>query len=372
MNNYTRWFKSSLFVLVAFFGMSTAAFADLNTSMAVSGGYVPGGTSTVTIDMSINSGTVEYASLVTITLPAGWTGVFSGGVGAGNCNAGDGVVCQEGGNVLIIGDPTCAPDDGCGPYGNGTHTIAIDVTVPAGTTGTQNISWTVDGDGFNCGACSCGAWTCDTGSFNLEAIVCEITCPADVVASTDAGVCEGCIDVAQPTVTDDCIGVPADFTDYGPATAPLLSNVPGGTLITSPVTIAGIPTSSPGNVMIFGSWNTDNGAAVEATDLFGEDGTTYVATLEFGGGDCTSQDWGPYEISVADYNNWAADGQITFFTDNNTAVNFFCAVDEVTVNLSVPATVINFTNDYNGTTDASDCYPRGTTEVTWTTSDAHW
>ncbi|MCB0618184.1 MAG: hypothetical protein KDC41_05625, partial [Saprospiraceae bacterium] len=191
MKVYKRWLKSAVFTALALFGMSNAAFADLNTIMSVSGGYVAGGTSAITFTMTINSGTVEYASLVTLTLPAGWSGTFDpGSVGSGACAIGAGVVCQQGGQVLIIGDPTCAPDDGCGPWANGTFTITVNVTAPVSASGAQSIGWLVEGDGFGCGACSCGAWTCDSGSLSIAQLLCEITCPTDIVVANDPGQCE--------------------------------------------------------------------------------------------------------------------------------------------------------------------------------------
>jgi hypothetical protein len=111
MKEYTGSFKSVMFALIVLLGVNTPAFADLNSSLTGSGLWSAGSTSSHDLTMTINTTSVEYASLVTLTLPPGWSGVFTGGIGGGGCGSGTGVVCQDGGNVLIIGDPTCGPDE---------------------------------------------------------------------------------------------------------------------------------------------------------------------------------------------------------------------------------------------------------------------
>ncbi|RMG89882.1 MAG: hypothetical protein D6706_20510, partial [Chloroflexi bacterium] len=436
--NFTsKWFLSGLLVVLGLLGMSPVAKADLNPTLTVTGGYLPGSTSVLTIEMSINTTTAEYGSLLTLTLPAGWTGTFTGvGVGSGACGSGTGVVCQEGTNVLIIGDPTCAPDDGCGPWSNGTYQIEIEVSVPPGVSGDQTIDWLLEGDGWLCGgACSCGDWTCDMGTLTVTEIACvldcdnipELTGPGVIEVNNDPGECGAMVTITNP----DAIG--AGCTSFSPILEEYFDagTMPAGWAIDDGTGTPGMgyagqtsDGATAGNGVFFDGFNSsgngnfffggDNpafsadGNYALLDDDFGSSpgliGTGYIVTPAI---DVTgypsvllSFDWQINSINTSDElrvdvwdgaawvniltepdDNYGSvvNMDVTAYANPEFAVRFGyfdgnawawgAAFDNIV--LSVPSGAPVVTNDYNGTDNASDFYPVGTTTVTFQTTDAN-
>jgi gliding motility-associated-like protein len=147
-----------------------------------------------------------------------------------------------------------------------------------------------------------------------------ITCPADAIQTADAGVCEALVSIDAPVVADNCTvaGVINDYNGTDNAT----DVYPVGTTIVT--------------------WTV--------TDIYGNESQCAMEII-------VTDDELPTITCPADLTQTADAG-----------------VCEALVNVNAPAvndncSVANFTNDYNGTSDATDVYPVGTTTITWTVFD---
>jgi subtilisin-like proprotein convertase family protein len=198
-----------------------------------------------------------------------------------------------------------------------------------------------------------------------------ITCPADVVADNDAGLCGANVTVDPPVISDNCplTGPPAPPVIVGPVTDYLFN---GSGLIDTPTTLTGCVYSVGGDVTMDVNYNGDWGSTIEDFMLNGPDGNQIFFNDQQSGGDCFG--WlDTFTIAQATWDNWidtfGSDLTFTLLTDASVDSgvcpdNFY----QLTATLGAPAagTIIN---DYNGTDDASDFYPVGTTTVTWTLID---
>jgi gliding motility-associated-like protein len=149
----------------------------------------------------------------------------------------------------------------------------------------------------------------------------SIICAADQSQTADPGLCQAAVTVIPPINADNC-GVATLINDYN-GTADASDNYPVGT-----TTI---------------TWTV--------TDVNGNSNT------------CTQ------DITVTDDEN----PTITCAADQTQTADPGVCQAAVTVIAPVTAdncSVASVTNDFNGTADASDTYPVGTTTVTWTVTDA--
>ncbi|MGB0136612.1 MAG: HYR domain-containing protein [Flavobacteriales bacterium] len=221
---------------------------------------------------------------------------------AGGCDA-----------VVTIEVPVTA--DNCGVASivndyNGTASASDVYTI-----GTTTITWSVIDIHGNTSTCL------QTVTITDDELP-TITCPADVNQTADAGVCEAAVLIA-PAVADDNCGVASVVNDYnGTADASDVYPV-GTTMITWTVTdLAG------------------NTATCEQTVVITDDEAPSITC--------------PADISqTAETGVCQAAVLVTL-----PGVNDNCAVATVT-------------NDYTGTSDASDVYPVGTTTISWTVTDIH-
>ncbi|MEX0813146.1 MAG: HYR domain-containing protein, partial [Chitinophagales bacterium] len=148
----------------------------------------------------------------------------------------------------------------------------------------------------------------------------SITCPSDIIQTADSGVCAAAVSVPQPQTGDNC-GVASVTNDYN-GTADASDFYPVGT-----TTVTWTVTDTSGN-------STQCTMTITVTD-----------------------DEAPSITCPSDITQTADSG--------------VCAAQ---VSVPQPQTgdncgVASVTNDYNGTADASDFYPVGTTTVTWTVTD---
>ncbi len=206
-------------------------------------------------------------------------------------------------------------------------------------------------------------------SITFTEISCEfVGLPGDITLSAEAAVCGANVTLPIPSLTGmSCAGIPDpnSIVNLGPVTENL--NIapfnPGQTTLgVTNFTIGGAVANAPAGTMvsITGNWNSDNSFGTE-NPTFSLEGTL-IGNLTTGGADCQANDF-EYMISAADYNAAAADGNLDFTVGADIDVNSFCAVDEITVALSYASSTLPFANNYNGTQNASDFYPVGTTEV---------
>lgn len=106
--------------------------------------YVPGTTMDLTFELNLTTPDDEYGDSVSITFPSGFIiNSASNPIAVATEGQTDEVL-----NLPIV-SPTVTWGDNDNSYGGiepGVHTFIVNVTIPAGTTGNQTISWHVDGD----------------------------------------------------------------------------------------------------------------------------------------------------------------------------------------------------------------------------------
>jgi subtilisin-like proprotein convertase family protein len=238
-------------------------------------------------------------------------------------------------------------------------------------------------------------------SFNYVLPTCTLDCPADIQVNNDPGVCGAFIDVDPPVIGNACAGSVTLFNDN--------FNVNSGWTL---VPLAGAQnwilgpdatnefTSWAGNLLYFSDDDAGNGVnnIVQATSPvinlagFGQGTLKYDLSYNWLGGTeflrvegWNGASWVTLQNFTADVGTTTtpvvqtvdldaispallnANFQIRITYDDGTGNwQWYAAVDNVQV-LAEAAPVA--TNDYNGGTDASDNYPVGTTEVTFTVTD---
>ena len=188
----------------------------------------------------------------------------------------------------------------------------------------------------------------------------------DIAVSNDLGVCGAFVTVPPPTITDNCSLDPAPVVE-GPVT-PLLG---GFQLLNTPSTVSGLSNSIGGDITALVTYNGDWSASFEDFDLRGPDGSQ-VFFRDNQGVDCPGTDFeDTFSISEATWNGWIATygSDLTFTLLADPSVNpGLCTNNfyQLSFRLGNGAILVN---DYNGTADASDEYPVGTTTITWTFTD---
>ncbi len=185
-------------------------------------------------------------------------------------------------------------------------------TYPVGTT---TVTWTVTDIYGNTNNCTQDITVTDDENPT-------ITCAADQNQTADPGVCTAAVTVVAPVTADNC-GVATVVNDFN-GTADASDTYPVGTTTVT--------------------WTV--------TDIYGN---TNNCTQDI----TVTDDENPTITCAADQNQTADPGVCT------AAVT---VVAPVTADNCGVATVVN---DFNGTADASDTYPVGTTTVTWTVTDIY-
>ncbi len=197
-----------------------------------------------------------------------------------------------------------------------------------------------------------------------------ITCPADVVADNDTGLCGANLVIDPPVLGDNCPLnlVPPAPVVVGPNTP---YNFSGGNLIDTPSTVTGLSASIGGDVTIDVVYDGDWGSTVEDFELLGPDGSTIFFNDAQGNPDCAGYN-DTFTVAQATWDGWITTfgTDLTFTLLADPSVQDFCANNfyQLTITMGVAASA-TLVNDYNGTDDASDFYPVGTTTVTWTLTD---
>ncbi len=201
-----------------------------------------------------------------------------------------------------------------------------------------------------------------------------VTCPADITVDNDMGVCGANVSVSQPTIMDNCAGGAPVSGDTGQVA--LNHNTAG--LIDTPVTLTGMTNTTDAMVTVNITHQGDFGtASTECFDLQGPDGSQVF--FECGTSQCAVINRS-FDVDMATWNGWISTfgSDLTFVLLADEQVDdglcggafpdgfYQLTTNYAGVGIPMGASLIN---DFNGTDDASDFYPVGTTTVTWTYTD---
>ena len=263
--------------------------------------------------------------------------------------------------------------------------------------GATTVTWTVTDGSGNTSSCSMSVTVSDNEAPSIN-------CPGNVAVNTDSGVCAASISIDSPTTSDNC-SVASVINDYN-GTSDASDTYPlGTTTITWTVTDGSGNTSScsmdvtvtdveiptincPANVSV----NTDAGVCEAMTSIaapVSSDNCSVASVINDYNGTSDASDIYPLGTTTVSWTvtdgsgNTASCTMNVTVTDNETpvincpadvAVNTDAGICEAMTTIAAPASsdncsVVSVTNDYNGTSDASDTYPLGTTTVTWTVTD---
>ena len=344
-----------------------------------------------------NSGANDQSGVVNIPVSTG--DVFSFCIKSDNTNAAASVVIS---NFSAPFGGVGTATDNCGiativnDY-NGTADASD--TYPVGTT---TITWTVTDIHGNSN-------TCTQDIIVTDSEIPSITCAADQTQTADAGTCQTTVTVIPPVVSDNC-GVASFVNNYNGTSDASGVYLVGTTPVVWTVTdIHGNINTCTQNITVTDdeipsitcapnqTQTADPGvcqAAIIVTPPVTSDNCG-VATVvnDFNG---TSDASGTYPVGSTTVVWTVTDihGNTNTCTQNITVTDdelptIICPFSPYGIvrpadlgvcsaYISVPAPlvsdncgVLSIINDFNGTSDASDNYPVGTTTVTWTVTDIH-
>jgi len=197
--------------------MNLSAEIILNSLTANPAGYTPGSVTSIRFDVDFTTPDLEYADYVVFNLPAGWTGVLTPAAMNPTNDFGCDIITSsgEGTNQIIwgLGDPMGAPvgGSGCGVFIGGSYSFYIDVTVPGGVVGNQDVAVDIHGDGWGA-----NPTLFQSQNITLAPIACGLACPTDIVVNVDPGMCGANVTIPLPVVTGSCDPNPIDMSGFYP------------------------------------------------------------------------------------------------------------------------------------------------------------
>lgn len=346
---------------------------------------------------------------LTVTDPSGNTGSCTATVDVED-NLAPTVTCTD---ITVYLDETGSVSIAIGDVGSATDNCSIgsqtisQSSFDCDETGDNDVIYNAIDFSGNIGSCTATVTVLDT-------IAPMITCPADITVSNDPGVCEAFVTVPLPMVDDNCgpdvtctpVLTNAGSTVGGPtwdrpiAGGPSISGLGPVNYSTYSFTAAATgpfdfssTQSYDGYLHVYeGSFdplnqlnnllagNDDGFGGIGTSDITGlvlTEGTTYiVVTSGFAAGDVgtftttitvpcprmAAVERQPYE----GYNGIAniEEAKMAWLAENDVRISPMNVI-----NAMARRGDITLTNSYNGTDDASDVYPVGTTVVTWTATD---
>ncbi len=202
--------KASRALMIALlFLISFNAKADIITpSASITGGYYPGETSTILVDVSFDSNTGEYADFIEVRLvgPIAGLSLWHGSptpspyIGCG-LNKGDEMTASGPGwgrPGFINGNSQCGAFET-----NTTHSFGIDITSDGNFTGSFGIEVRIVGDGNG----EAGASE-EIISLTVQQISCMIVCPDPIMLTAPSNSCETMVNVPSPVLTGMCSATP--------------------------------------------------------------------------------------------------------------------------------------------------------------------
>jgi len=261
--------------------------------------------------------------------------------------------------------------------------------------GTTAVTWTFTDEQGNTATCIQTITITDTGNP-------VVVCPADIVSPTDAGVCGANVFWNPPVTSDNCgaqvlsqTHEPGDLFGLGTTTVTYVIQDAAGNMTECSFDITVEDTEAPtvtcptdiavnfdaGSCDAVVTWDaiavSDNCTGASITSMSNSSGDTFpIGTTEV-----------TIEVADAAGNTATCSFEVTV-RDNEVPTLINCPANieidgppgecEAAVTIPVPMFGTDYTdcqgatvasNDYNGSSNASDTYPVGTTVVTWTFTD---
>ena len=261
--------------------------------------------------------------------------------------------------------------------------------------GTTSVTWTFTDEQGNTATCIQTITITDVGDP-------EVVCPNDIVSPTDAGACGANVFWNPPVTSDNCgaqivsqTHEPGDFFGIGTTTVTYIIQDPAGNMTECSFDVTVEDTEAPvvvcptdilvtfdaGSCDAVVTWDAiavnDNCPGASITSMSSNSGDTFpLGTTEV-----------IVEVVDAAGNVASCSFNVTVI-DNEVPVIINCPADieidgppgecEAAITIPVPMFGTDYTdcqattiasNDYNGSSNASDTYPIGETVVTWTFTD---
>ena len=198
----------------------------------------------------------------------------------------------------------------------------------------------------------------------------SVDCEAPVISnctaltvSNSSGLCGATVAVPQPEVSDNLTPSAA----VSPITSYRYNNR-FKFLIDTPTVVSNAVVLN-NDVTIEITIKGDHSSNVEEFHLTGPDGSTVYRSGNLGS--CVER-IRTVTVSQSTWNNWVTTygSDLTFtLMSNNVVSQRSCSNAYFRIKATSTGGIITLTNDYNDSEDASDFYPLGTTEVTWTATD---
>ena len=212
INRAAKGLMIALLLVVSF----TAKADIINPNASVSGGYYPGATSTVVVNVSFDSNTGEYADFIEVRL-AGPIADLSLWHGSPSPSPYVGCGLNKGNEMTSNGPGWGRPgfisgNSQCGAFEtNTTHSFGIDITAGAAVSGSFDIEVRIVGDGNG----EAGASE-EVITLTVNQISCVIVCPDDIVLTAPSNSCETMVNVPSPILTGMCSSTPAPVSGTFP------------------------------------------------------------------------------------------------------------------------------------------------------------
>lgn len=127
---------------------STPADISASTVSAISPGTVqPGQTLDITFTVEVVTPDLEYMDSFDVTLPDQWTiNSLTPNTGGNQTGCFYDAVASTSGQTIAWATPSL--DDGCGPFGPGTHNFVANITVDSCAGAPWSFPWNISGDVF--------------------------------------------------------------------------------------------------------------------------------------------------------------------------------------------------------------------------------
>lgn len=192
--------KASRALMIALlFLISFSAKADIiNPTASIEGGYFPGQTSTVKVDVNFASNTGEYADFIEFRLVGPIAGLT---LWHGSPTPSPYIGCglDKGDEMTASGPGWGRPgfingNSKCGAFqDNTTHSFGIDISAGAGVSGSFDIEVRIVGDGQGEAEA-----TEEIITVTVQQVTCMIVCPNDIVLTAPSNSCETNVNVPSP------------------------------------------------------------------------------------------------------------------------------------------------------------------------------